>query len=182
MKFLERNLEDIIFENGSEVLEERGLSVKIGRKYRQLRIGNYGVADIVYLHRDIDPEPCNEYRSVSETCSNCSSVKCQKTSSITITIMELKQNEINTKTFMQAIRYVKGIKRYLNKRGLFHRIPIHYRIILIGDRLGNDDSVYLTDILSTRDFFSVDFYTYSYDIDGIQFNCEYNYSLIDEGF
>jgi hypothetical protein len=46
MKFLEKDLEDIIWEASNERLQENGLDIS-GKKYRQLRIGNYGIADIV---------------------------------------------------------------------------------------------------------------------------------------
>ena len=50
MKFLEKDLEEIIFETSNKELNERGLFV-YGKKYRQLRIGNYGVADLVVVDR-----------------------------------------------------------------------------------------------------------------------------------
>lgn len=46
MNFLEKNLEDIIYETNNKYLRERGLFIN-GIKKRQLRIGNYGIADIV---------------------------------------------------------------------------------------------------------------------------------------
>ena len=51
MKFLEKNLEDIIWEASNEKLQERGLNIS-GKKLRQLRIGNYGIADLVTFDRD----------------------------------------------------------------------------------------------------------------------------------
>ena len=50
MKFLEKDLEQIIFESGRDSLRERGLSIS-GKLLRQLRIGNYGIADLVEFVR-----------------------------------------------------------------------------------------------------------------------------------
>ncbi len=44
MKFLEKDLEQIIFESGMDSLNERGLYIR-GKRLRQVRIGNYGIAD-----------------------------------------------------------------------------------------------------------------------------------------
>ena len=52
MKFLEKDLEDIIFEAPREELAKRGLHIE-GKMYRQLRIGNYGIADLVTIQRPI---------------------------------------------------------------------------------------------------------------------------------
>ena len=50
MKFLEKDLEQIIYESSNKLLREKGLNIR-GKKYRQLRIGNYGIADIISVRR-----------------------------------------------------------------------------------------------------------------------------------
>jgi hypothetical protein len=50
MNFLEKNLEDIIFETHENKLRDRGLEIS-GKKLRQLRIGNYGIADMITYTR-----------------------------------------------------------------------------------------------------------------------------------
>jgi hypothetical protein len=50
MDFLEKDLEEIIFNANLSELEERGLRMELQRK-RQFRIGNYGIADIVGFER-----------------------------------------------------------------------------------------------------------------------------------
>lgn len=44
--FLEKTLEDIIFETSNDDLKERGLWI-CGNKKRQVKIGNYGIADLI---------------------------------------------------------------------------------------------------------------------------------------
>ena len=46
MSFLEKDLEDIIFETDNDLLFEHGLFID-GQKKRQVRIGNYGIADLI---------------------------------------------------------------------------------------------------------------------------------------
>ena len=45
MTFLEKDLEQIIFETPKEKLQEKGLVIK-GKLLRQIKIGNYGIADL----------------------------------------------------------------------------------------------------------------------------------------
>ena len=83
MKFLEKNLEDIIFETDNEKLQERGLDIR-GKKFRQLRLSHYGIADIVTVSR------------IGQ--------------SLQIDIFELKKDVITVDTLLQALRYIEGIK------------------------------------------------------------------------
>ena len=53
MKFLEKDLENIIWESDNEKLREKGLEI-YGKKFRQIRIGNYGVADLITVDRRKD--------------------------------------------------------------------------------------------------------------------------------
>lgn len=167
MKFLEKNLEDIICESDRTELSKRGLYID-GLLFRQLRIGNYGVADIVTLKRD--------------TKESLLSQEIIETEPI-ITVYELKKDAVGIDSFMQAVRYLKGIQRYLSKRNLFD--DAKYRIVLIGSYIDESTSlIYLNDILplyeDTSFFFSM--LEYEYKIDGIYFNNKSDYKLTDEGF
>lgn len=159
MNFLEKNLEDIIFNTPNHLLIERGLHIG-GAKKMQVRIGNYGIADIITYDKgeliDYDGK-----RWHGETC---------------ITVYELKQQEINASALLQAIRYAKGVQRYLQKhKGKHYEV----KVCLIGSSIEQGSGFpYLSDFMS--DFMSV--YTYKYDFDGISFNWEYGYHLINEGF
>jgi len=170
MKFLEKNLEQIIFESYDK-LNERGLSVD-GKLYRQLKIGNYGIADLVTLKK---PHYFKGYKT--HYCGM-------------ITVYELKQDKIGVSAFLQALRYLNGIKSYLRKRNLDTKFS--YKIVLIGSEIENDTNfVYLSNFIEDyeqgfENFYEKHFYleliTYSYDFDGINFNTETGYHLKNEGF
>lgn len=162
MNFLEKDLEEIIFETGGEKIRERGLCIK-GFSFRQLKIGNYGIADIVTFERDYS-EPMLAK----------------------ITVFELKKNEIGVSAFLQALRYVRGIDSYLKHRGV--KFNYYFEISLCGRDIEQaDDYVYLCDFINTdgkskRGLTYLSNYIYSYGVDGIKFTRTYGYSLIDEGF
>ena len=154
MTFLEKELEQIIYEADFEALEERDLTV-FGKRMRQLRIGNYGIADIVTFERGtISPFD----------------------TALTITVYELKQNKIDLNSLSQAIRYCKGIARYIhywrNKE-----INIRFNIVLIGKEIAGGDFIYFPDFV--RD---LKLLTYTYGIDGIKFKNHKEYFLTNEGF
>lgn len=164
MKFLEKDLEQIIFETENDLLNERGLDIS-GFKKRQIKIGNYGIADLVTIQKTYD-----YYNKVIPE--------------LNITIFELKKNEISINTFLQAIRYLKGIKSFLNKRKSYYNV--NYKIVLIGDSIDkNSDFIFLTDLIDSNRYgtsFSLEFYTYDFDFNGITFNSQSGYQLTNEGF
>lgn len=166
MKFLEKNLEDIICESDRELLYERGLIIK-GILFRQLRIGNYGVADIVTISR----EPNEDYYAKEMIITRP-----------IITVYELKKDVIGIDAFIQAIGYINGIKSYLEKRGIFSNAI--YRMVLIGSDIDNSKACYLPDIIPSNvddsDFISM--MTYDYLLEGILFKDISGYKLTNEGF
>lgn len=160
MTISEKELEDFIFKSEREFIHERGLYMPFYRK-RQLRLGNYGIADIVgmdkgYFQNNIRYEmPC-------------------------FYVYELKKDAIGMQAFIQAIRYAKGIKHYLS---LFHKkLPdFSIKIILIGSEIDrNNDFIYLPDFCNTEEF-EVQIYTYSFDAKGIHFENHYGYLLANHG-
>jgi hypothetical protein len=162
MTFLEKDLEQIIFESGRDLLEEKGLRIE-GKLYRQLRIGNYGIADLVsitkpfYIGRKID--------------NNLTLIQGE------ITIYELKKDKIGISALLQALSYARGIQRYLEKRNKTKLFEI--KIDLIGKELDTTGSFcFISNLLRSK----ISFFTYSYDINGIEFKYEYDYSLKNEGF
>ena len=173
-KFLEKDLEDIIFESDKNELRKRGLHI-YGKIYRQVRIGNYGIADLIEVNR-VPSEIING--NMGEFASH-----------LDIKIYELKKEKIDFNAFIQAVRYAKGIRRYFEK----HRtnIKVQFRIVLIGSEISmNDDFAYITDMFTPNipsAFYSpainyVSFYKYEYDFNGIYFKSKKQFSLIDEGF
>lgn len=106
MYFLEKDLEQIIFETDNDLLYQRGLNV-VGSKVRQLNIGRYGTADLVAFKR---------YQSM-----------------IIITVYELKLKDINVSAFLQAVGYVRGIQKYIDTK--YPNWCVDYRIALVGKNL-----------------------------------------------
>lgn len=171
MKFLEKDLEEIIYNADKDLLSEKGLLID-GRLKRQLRIGNFGVADLVEFRRP-------RYDSFHEM-----KVKGE------IIVYELKQNKIGISAFLQALGYIQGIKSYLSEKGVEEHY--NYTIKLIGKEIDiNSTFCYLPNflprfkrIISIYDYsiFSLCCYTYDYDVDGIKFKRIYGYNLTNKGF
>jgi hypothetical protein len=154
MKFLEKDLEQIIFETSEHDLDERGLFVP-GKRLRQVNIGNYGIADMITYYRNpFDKE-------------------------IVITVFELKKDLITVDAFLQAIRYCKGIREYLEHRKFnSFKYEIKYNMVLVGSGIEDKSGfIYITDFSE-----NISFYTYSYKFDGLRFNEESGYHLIKSGF
>lgn len=160
MRFLERDLENIIWDN---IHYKEDIRKLIGKgltclydlpttvRARQLRIGNYGIADMVTLNRNSD--------------------------NIYVTVYELKKDEINIDSLIQAARYSRGITKYLNAR--FEHWHLYVDIVLIGNKINQSDWVYLFNSFVN----DVSIYTYDFDIDGLRFiEHHMNYSLVEEGF
>ena len=162
MDFLEKDLEQIIFETDNETLFKKGLCID-GVKKRQLRIGEYGIADVVTFIR------ANDFNGKH----------------LIINVLELKQKQINVGTLLQAIRYVKGIDRYLQKRDV--TFEYKFEITLVAKTIElNSSLVYLFDYfncgLDVTEKLNISAYTYSIDINGLQFKKIEEYSLTKEGF
>jgi hypothetical protein len=170
MEFLEKDLEEIIYLSDRDKLEERGLSLN-GKLKRQLRIGNYGVADLVEFTRPIYINDNVQFKGV-------------------INILELKKDKIGVSTFFQALNYLQGIKTYLQQR----KIEDHYnfKITLIGKDFDNNSSfVFLGDIFNQEIYcshlfdelkISVELFTYKYGLDGLKFTLITDYNLTKKGF
>lgn len=171
MNFLEKDLEQIIFETPNDILEEMGLYLE-GKKYRQLSIGNYGRADIIYASR------CTRLRASKEFPVR---------PFLHINVLEIKKDTISVSAFLQALRYCKGIKDYfLHRKKSFSCV---FTITLIGRQIDfKSDLIYLSEMVSSDRIYTYDaiadinFYSYDYGIDGISFKEEWGYGLINKGF
>lgn len=177
MKFLERDLEDIIFNTDNNLLNNKGLLIN-GIKKRQVRIGNYGIADLITISK-----------RYYEVCNNgdVTTIPC-----LEVTIFELKRNKLDTIAFIQALRYVRGIKSYIEKKDF--KFKVFYKISLVGKEIDNinNDFVYLTDLVGDKEDIleystdgllnCIDFFTYSLDINGLSFNKHSDFKLRKEGF
>lgn len=172
MNFLEKDLEDIIFETKNEILFERGLeSILLGGiDIRQLRIGNYGIADIVQWRKYYE-HYSEEYPFLRRLV-------------IEFNIIELKKDEINSDTFFQALSYLKGITSLIDD--YFSDGVYEYKLLktitLIGRKVNLSSSFcYLTDFLDDSEFLELCFYEYTYGIDGLFFKKSTGYDLTDKG-
>lgn len=170
MKFLEKDLEDIIFETDNDMLEDRGLWIQ-GEKYRQVNMGGYGVADLITLRRPTYYPNHKKHDNPPH-----------------ITIYELKKDLIDESCFFQALRYCKAVKSFFDKQNKGfnefnygcpnYHLGFTLDIVLIGRDVKLSESVcYLPDI-----FDNIQLYTYSYDVDGLSFKEQIGYELINEGF
>lgn len=162
MSFLEKDLENIIWESDKEELSERGLPI-YGKLIRQLNIKGYGVADLVEW--DIEKYPYGKI--------------------LNITIYELKKDKIGISALLQSISYARGIQRYLNKR--LKNLQFTINIVLVGSSVDTKGSFcYLPDLMCNEYSYgmlnSIQYYTYDYKIDGIRFKESYGYYSSTEEF
>jgi hypothetical protein len=148
MKFLEKTLEDIIYNNlkemstrGLDLFKRRGSYFSVSR---QVGLGGYGVADLITVEWS---------QTVWETGRY-----------ITVTIIECKLNTIDINAYMQVQRYKTAINSILDEFDL-SRTELIVKTVLIGSELSTKgDFVYVLN--GDKD---CDVYTYSYDFDGIKF-------------
>jgi len=170
MNFLEKDLENIIWESDNKKLQEKKLPI-YGIKFRQLRIGNYGISDLITIRRDY------YYDSITKKFKPY----------IDITVYELKKEKVGISAFLQAIRYCKGIKTYVEDK--YPDIYFKLNIVLCAKYVDLDsDFIYITDLLNTESTIpnclinSIRFFSFDYNIDGITFEKHSGYSLINTGF
>jgi hypothetical protein len=172
MKFLECDLEKIIMKADNMDLYDRGLPIQ-GIKKNQVRIGNYGIADIITYSK----EPIIDYNRETKKSTLTGYVK-------TITVYELKQDKVSLSTFAQALNYMRGVHTFLKKKGRDVE-DYYFKIIMVGRNLDKTSSFcYIPDLFSNAmaGSVSVEIYLYDYDIDGIVFKDVCNYDLIEKGF
>jgi len=169
MEFLEKDLEQIIWESDNELLQEKDLFID-GKKFRQLRIGNYGIADIVTIDK------CYDYCHYQE----------KNIPYLNITVFELKKEKVGISAFLQSLKYCKGIKTYLEDKK--PRLKFKLNISLISKTVDTTgDFIFLTDLVNYDEsdygvIKAIDFYSFKYDINGIFFKREYGYNLVNKGF
>ena len=159
MNFLEKNLEDIIYENsqteeGRKMLRERGLDIQ-GKLFRQVEIGGFGRIDLLEIRF----------------------FRCKDRLLRPLFIVyELKRNSLNRDTLIQACRYLCGLKSHIanycfasEKRGY----PMVVSVV-IGESV-DDSNGFPFLFKSLRDVYAM---TFSYDIDGIKFS-DYDFNYED---
>lgn len=147
IKISEKKLEDLIeelFNNGELDCKLPVFSTKPFKMRRQVSIGDYGVADVIFIERMFD-------ENIVPT--------------INFHIIELKARQLKSKDFAQLSKYSKGLSHYLKYR----EFGCNYSInpILIGEHpsegQGFGDSFFISD------FSHIDTYCYYVDINGFGF-------------
>ncbi len=147
MRFLEKDLETIIWENYTRCAE-KGLAIgqefyQHGKAYRQLNLSPYGIADLVYIRH-----------SAAENL-------------YFVQVLELKKGKVDAAAYMQAKRYLTAICGVLDR--LRKQEELDYKIVLSSVIIG--DEVELSgDFIYTYNYdVSCQAFTYSYGFDGIEF-------------
>jgi len=159
IKIYEKQLEQIIYDTPMDILWDKGFEHPSTKLYRQVPLGNYGIADLIGASLTMDLDPDRYGKKVLE-----------------INIYELKQHQVNMATLLQAVRYAKGVERYIygfRKK----KISAKCNIILIGKSIAMDEFAYMPEA-----FNNLFIYTYTMDVNGFQFSQQRKYKLIDEGF
>lgn len=158
MNISEKMIEDLIhnaIEGGKQFeLVKRGFCSisQYDLFLRQVDLGSYGRLDLVgmsYLKND-------QYKGLGYRRIN-------------VGVIEIKKGEVNINTFLQAIRYCKGIERVLKN----FKLKGNFTISLVGTSVCHSDFIYLPDFLP-----QLSIYTVSLDLEnGITFNVHKEYSL-----
>lgn len=150
MDFLEKDLEQIIYETPAEILTRRGLSMW-GHKIRQPKLGSYGRCDIITV-------------CVGSYTNYC------------VEIYELKNDNVDTSTFWQAVRYARGVQMWFEKFRPHDDVEIG--ITLVGRHVDlTNDFCYATSI-----FENLRVFTYQYDINGLYFKSQKGFYLKEPKF
>lgn len=165
MNLLEKDLEEIIYGATDEELVRCGL-YRPNKLIRQLRIGNYGIADMVGFEKRYDgPDGFGGkmYKPV-------------------ITIYELKKEKVSVSVFLQALNYAKGIAEYIRLKQYKNLRGCTIEICLIGKSIDTNSSfIYLTDYLMNSEF-QLHYFTYKYELNGLAFKRHSGYHRPNHGF
>jgi len=174
MNFLEKDLEEIIYTSGRDALDKRGLTIN-GKLLRQVKIGNYGIADLIEFTRPCYDGPDRVWFIPGR-----------------ITIYELKKEQIGIAAFLQSLSYAKGILQYLRHKKKHSQYVID--IVLIGKEVDDKGSFCFLEntLLVKNDYYdkitnleekgTIEFYKYQYGIDGLYFQNMSGYDLTNKGF
>jgi hypothetical protein len=156
MKFLEKNLEDIIYQHPAECYH-RGLNIlapgQSVQLLRQVPLGPYGTADLVSVIVNLSPV----YAPWEESYKRC----------ITVRVIECKLGEINAAAYLQAKRYITALKLMLEEYNDRHTEYV-FETVLIGRNVDTDSDF----IYQYMDDDGCTVYTYDYGFDGISFERE----------
>lgn len=153
MDFLEKDLEDILYNSPQKQIRHRGLYFfSYNKIFRQVNLGNYGISDLITFKR----------WGIHDNL---------------FTIYELKNKTLDASAFWQLVRYMKGFKHLLTQSN-FNIKNYKLRGVMIGRTLDTkSDFCYFPTVCP-----SITYVTYDYKVDGINFNVgDDSYCLINPG-
>jgi hypothetical protein len=146
MTIKENELEDIIMNASPNELAERGLPTFKNKK-RQVRMGNYGIADILMWTRTSRP------------------------SELELQIIELKAGVININAVDQICRYLNAVMDFNEMKNLPFNQYKGITLKLIGSSV--DKNIFeIVKVINMNKMINVVVYTYHLSIDGIKFRYE----------
>lgn len=177
MDFLEKDLEQIIYDaykTNPKKLKKHGLKIN-GVLKRQLKIGNYGIADLISIHKEYYTEEYPDF-FLDKDINEYAVSKFKELPKLVFTVYELKKDKIGISAYLQAIRYVKGLQEFFSKRRPNNFIE--YKIVLIGNKIDDSGSFCFIPSFDRN----TEFYIYKYEFNGISFKNQNGYQLINPGF
>ena len=151
----ERELEDWIYVNSNKYGLNAITDEHINSIYRQVDFGSYGIADLVTFSYD-------------------------DMGGLDVTIIEVKKEYVDVKTFAQLARYSKAFSIYMHEK--LPNQPYSLNLIAVSTFINQaDDSIWLSDLLTENAAFST--YTCNVDLEnGITFEKSKGWRKIGEEF
>ena len=151
MKFLEKDLEDIIYEmslthEGCVALRKRGFYFSNWDFpfTRQLDLGRFGKPDLIQI----------------------AGLSCGGEKMLEVNICELKRGNTSMDTFDQSLKYIRGIDYVIDELGIRDQFSsIHYSLVMVGKSHDlSDNHVYLAHMLR-NDHIYIKLLSYEFSID-----------------
>lgn len=155
MYYEEKDLERLIMNTDSDILCDRGLFIH-NKKINQINLGEFGRLDILSYSKNYDPFTGIPFLSLR--------------------IFELKKYGIGKDALFQAIRYAKGVKFHLEKRGFTNNYNISIILVGSGDYQFDNEVIDLANLIETKDeycdngFIGLSIVEYTLDVNGLHFN------------
>lgn len=154
----EKELENYLYTLVVDHNEDHPLEVS-GKAFQQVELKGYGIMDLVYL---------DSYGDVP------------RTSTVKITIVELKKGKIDLVAVAQISRYKQAIERLIERHHARDNKPIRIIIevegILVGSGMASGDVCYLVDSIDWLRMFSYDLSLKN----GLTFKSEQGWYNVDE--
>jgi len=147
---MENVLSELIYASDKELLEQKGLEFNY-KLLKNVDLGKYGTCDLIHFKKPELYEPFAE-----------------------IDIISCNRDNISMSSFIDAITNAKGVLKYIEQK---YDYVFKFNIHIIAKNIDSKSNiVFLPDILP----YSVYFYTYNVNIDGIYFEKISDFELPNE--